>query len=110
MIARDQTAKAISTFSSLRSQNAGSIGYQWHNSQDKRVAGNPNGLYPDVNPKSKYHGDHWDREDKYYLWNKTSGDIPIAPDGKKFKQPPPDGNPGMPINCRCFAESIFEED
>lgn len=110
LIARDQTSKAVSTFSSLRSQNAGSIGYKWHNSQDKRVAGNPNGLYPKVDPKSKYHGNHWDREDKYYLWNKTSGKIPIAPDGKKFKQPLPDGSPGMAIACRCFAEPVFLED
>ena len=43
-------------------------------------------------PKSKYHGNHWDREGKVYEWN----------------NPPPDGNPGMPINCRCYAEPIFD--
>lgn len=94
LIARDQTSKAISTFSRLRYENLGSKKYIWRNVKDRRVAGNPNGLYPKVDPKSKYHGDHWKREGKIFSWD----------------QPPPDGHPGMPINCRCFAEPIFEDD
>lgn len=92
LIARDQSMKSVSTFTRLRFQNLGSKKYIWHNSRDKRVAGNPNGLYPDVDPKSKVHGDHWKREGKTFEWD----------------NPPPDGNPGMGINCRCYAEPIFE--
>lgn len=31
-------------------------------------------------------------------------------DGREFKwsQPPPDGHPGEPIQCRCFAEPVFD--
>ena len=92
LIARDQSAKAVSTFTQLRYENLGCKRYIWRNAQDRRVAGNPNGLYPDPDPKSKYHGNHWDREGKIYEWD----------------NPPPDGNPGMPINCRCYAEPIFD--
>lgn len=92
LIARDQSAKAVSTFTQMRYQNLGCTKYIWRNAQDRRVAGNPNGLYPDPDPKSKYHGNHWDREGKVYEWT----------------NPPPDGNPGMPINCRCYAEPIFD--
>lgn len=92
LIARDQSAKAVSTFTQMRYENLGCKKYIWRNAQDKRVAGNPSGLYPDPDPKSKYHGNHWDREGKVYYWD----------------NPPPDGNPGMPINCRCYAEPIFD--
>lgn len=92
LIARDQSAKAVSTFTQMRYENLGCRKYIWRNSQDRRVAGNPNGLYPDPDPKSKYHGNHWDREGKVFEWN----------------NPPPDGNPGMAINCRCYAEPIFD--
>lgn len=94
LIARDQSQKAVSTFTRLRFQNLGSVKYIWRNSRDKRVAGNPSGLYPKVDPKSKYHGNHWKREGKVFEW----------------KNPPPDGNPGEPINCRCYAEPIFDID
>lgn len=106
LVARDQTQKAISTYSHMRMQNVGVIGYQWHNSRDKRVAGNPHGLYPNVDPRSKFHGDHWEREGKYYLFHPMKNP-PKAPDGKPFRQPPPDGAPGMSINCRCFAEPVL---
>lgn len=92
LIARDQSAKAVSTFTQLRYQNLGCEKYIWRNSGDRRVAGNPNGLYPDPNPKSTAHGNHWDREGKVFFW----------------KKPPPDGHPGMAINCRCFAEPVFD--
>ena len=92
LIARDQSAKAVSTFTQMRYENLGCRKYIWRNARDRRVAGNPNGLYPDPDPKSKYHGNHWDREGKVYEWNNH----------------PPDGNPGMPINCRCYAEPIFD--
>lgn len=92
LIARDQSAKAVSTFTQMRYQNLGCEKYIWRNSKDKRVAGNPSGLYPNPDPKSQYHGNHWTREGKVFYWN----------------DPPPDGNPGMAINCRCYAEPIFE--
>lgn len=93
LIARDQSAKAVSTFTQMRYENLGCTRYIWRNSRDRRVAGNPNGLYPNPDPQSKYHGNHWDREGKIFYWN----------------NPPPDGHPGMGINCRCYAEPIFDD-
>ena len=101
LIARDQSNKIHSRVVKERSQAAGSIGYRWHNMKDRRVRGNPAGLYPD----SKY--DHWEREGEYYLWEPSSNP-PTAPNGKKFKQPPKDGAPGESVNCRCYAEPVFE--
>lgn len=94
LIARDQSTKSVSVFNRLRFTNLGSQKYVWRNSKDKRVAGNPNGLYPNVDPNSKFHGNHWVREGKEFDWNK----------------PPKDGHPGEAINCRCWAEPIFDLD
>lgn len=117
LIARDQTMKAMSTFTQLRLQNIGFDFYIWRNSGDGRVAGNPRGIngndrlskdkltytraegkyfyqgHPNTD-RSKYHGNHWDREGKYFSW----------------LIPPPDGNPGMGINCRCYAEPAYFTD
>ena len=72
------------------------------------MAGNPSGLYPEVEKNSKYHGDHWERQGKYYLFEKMAS-APKAPDGKAFRQPPPDGSPGMAINCRCYADPVIPD-
>ena len=51
---------------------------------------------------------------KAYTWRTVGDDLVReeheARDGKDFKfaQPPPDGNPGEPPNCRCSAELIVE--
>lgn len=50
-----------------------------------------------------------------YIW-RTVSDNRVreeheARDGKKFKweDPPEDGHPGIPINCRCYAEPVLDE-
>lgn len=105
LIARDQSNKLHGAVAKIRAQGTGSIGYEWNNARDTRVRGNPAGKYPDV-PKSR---NHWDREGKYYLWEPMSKP-PIAPDGKPFRQPPVDGQPGAAINCRCFAAPVWIEE
>ena len=87
LIARDQTAKLVTSLNATRQQEAGIEGYIWRNQGDIRVVGNPSGLYPKGNPQ---HQDHWQREGKVFKWS----------------EPPPDGHPGQAINCRCFAEPI----
>lgn len=51
-----------------------------------------------------------------YTW-RTVGDSDVRPDhrardGKRFRydNPPPDGPPGTPWGCRCFAEPYFPPD
>ena len=99
-IARDQTATISGKLNEVRSTNLGSVGYKWINSRDRRVRGNPSGLYPNAP------FDHWDRGGEYYLWRPMKN-APKAPNGKKFKQPPEDGNPGQPIGCRCTAIPVI---
>ena len=95
-IARDQTATISGKLNERRSKNLDSMGYKWITSGDRRVRGNPSGLYPNAP------FDHWDRNGEYFLWTKSSKKI-ISPNGKPFRQPPEDGNPGQPIGCRCTA-------
>ena len=88
-IARDQTSDLVSDLNQIRQQEVGIEGYLWRNSQDIRVVGRPGGTYPTGNRR---HMDHWTREGKFYRWD----------------DPPSDGHPGKPINCRCFAEPVIE--
>lgn len=87
LIARDQVSKLNGQITKARQQEAGIEKYRWRTSLDERVRGRPGGRYP----RSRYN--HWTREGKIFSWNK----------------PPPDGHPGMPIQCRCTAEPVFEE-
>ena len=86
-IAVDQVGKLNSKLTENRQVDLGINKYIWRNMQDRRVRGNPIGLYPN----SKYN--HWSREGKMYSWD----------------SPPADGHPGYPIRCRCFAEPVFED-
>lgn len=88
-IARDQTASLTSSITEQRNKEAGMGRYIWRNQQDRRVVGNPSGLYP---RPTKAHGDHWHREGKEFSWSK----------------PPRDGHPGKPINCRCFSQPVVD--
>ncbi len=85
LIARDQTSKLNSVFTQIRAQNMGSEEYIWRNMKDKRVRGNPSGLYP----YAKY--DHWDYGGQTFRWD----------------NPPDGGHPGTAVNCRCYARVIL---
>lgn len=84
-IARDQTAKLTGDLNQARQEDNGIEEYTWHNAQDRRVVGNPSGLYPKGN---RVHGNHWVREGQTFSWTK----------------PPEDGHPGHAPNCRCYAK------
>lgn len=84
-IARDQTAKLTGDLNQARQEDNGIEEYTWHNAQDRRVVGNPAGLYPKGN---RVHGNHWKREGETFSWAK----------------PPEDGHPGHAPNCRCYAK------
>lgn len=86
LIARDQTAKLNGQISERRQQQVGVKQYRWRTSMDERVRGNPDGKYPNSRPS------HWAREGKVFNWS----------------DPPEDGHPGQPINCRCTPEPILD--
>lgn len=87
VIARDQTMKLYGELNQVRQEELGVDGYIWRTSLDERVRGNPSGRYPNADPS------HWDREGVKFSWD----------------DPPEDGHPGFPIQCRCWAEPNLEE-
>lgn len=86
LIARDQAGSFNGSLNRIRQQAMGVTQYQWSTSLDERVRGNPGGKYPNARPS------HWGREGKTFKWS----------------DPPSDGHPGQPINCRCTARAIIE--
>ncbi|MCP4051065.1 MAG: hypothetical protein GY730_10215 [bacterium] len=85
LIARDQVGKLNSQLTQLRQQSVGVKKYIWRTVGDERVRGNPGGQFPHATPS------HFSREGKKFNWS----------------EPPSDGHPGQPIQCRCYAEPIL---
>ena len=89
LIARDQVNKLNGQLTEIRQTSAGVKKYIWRTVRDTRVRGTPGtpsaGLPLDFN--------HFKREGEEFSWN----------------DPPADGHPGEPINCRCFAEPVLED-
>ena len=86
LIARDQAAKFNGNLNRIRQQEAGVTDYIWWTVHDERVRGNPDGKYPNAKPS------HWARHGKQFA----------------YEDPPSDGNPGEPINCRCIARPVLK--
>lgn len=89
LISVDQTQKMHCVVTQTRQTSLGIEEYFWRTANDQRVVGNPTGLYPEGNPK---HMNHYIRNGKKYRWD----------------DPPPDGHPGWPIRCRCYAEPVID--
>ena len=86
LIARDQMASWNAELNKTRQQQLGIKEYIWSTSMDERVRGRPKdegGKYPNAKPS------HWAREGDTFKWS----------------DPPSDGHPGEPINCRCIARA-----
>jgi hypothetical protein len=87
LVTRTQVSRAITAESIARFKQAGLTHYVWRTSEDERVVGNPQGLYPKGNPG---HENHYRRNGKVFA----------------FDNPPDDGHPGVPYNCRCVMLAI----
>lgn len=91
----------------------GAFGYIWKNQQDLRVVGNPHGIYPIVKDPIM-HGNHWNRQDKLYLYQDAPSKIKqeLKKRGIKFELDSDllDGSPGEPYGCRCYRINIFNLD
>lgn len=100
----------MADFNKILANQYQAIAFIWRGREDLKEAGNPeNGIK--VDPLSKWHGDHWARNNKLYFykgsWAIKHGLINIK--SRKFKWAIfPDGLPGEPINCRCWAYNIYE--
>lgn len=104
-ILQDQTRKLTASLDDILAKENGAIGGIWHNRGDKRVVGNPQGLYP--NGSTKAHGDHWEREGVFYTFKDSWGykkgyiDAPIYENLE-------DGGVGKAIGCRCWLQYIYD--
>lgn len=85
-IARTEVARATASFNQARSQQAGSSGYRWRNSGDGAVR----------DSHKMWKGKKL--EGQYFRWDSP----PTLDDGTI-------GHPGTFVNCRCYAESEFDE-
>lgn len=83
IIARDQTSKAIESFSMARARDLGFTHYQWQTSRDERV--------------SKGKGGHKQLDGRIYAYDSPSAII----DSYNNK-----GHPAQRVNCRCVAVAI----
>lgn len=85
-IARTEVARSNASFNQARSTSAGSTQYKWRNSGDGAVR----------DSHKIYKGKRL--EGMVFSWDSP----PTLDDGMK-------GHPGTFPNCRCYAESIFDE-
>jgi len=109
LIARDQMEKLNSQYTQKRQTEAGVEWYFWSTMLDRRVRGNPGGLYP--TPVSS----HWALEGKVCSWNDSTiyaDSIEDARNGnwkKRSSIGATQSHPGWDINCRCFGSAIFDD-
>lgn len=94
-IARDQTLKLYGQIQEQRQTAAGIEEYTWSTSQDERVRGNPDGLYP--NSQS----DHFHLEGTVQRWD--SAPVVDAKTGRT-------AHPGADFQCRCAAIPILPDE
>lgn len=93
-IARDQTLKLYGQIQEQRQTAAGIEEYTWSTSEDERVRGNPDGLYP--NSQS----DHFHLEGTVQRWD--SAPVVDAKTGRT-------AHPGADFQCRCAAIPILPD-
>lgn len=109
---KDQLNKMVAHFDKEVSEfYGGALAFQWHTMHDKRVVGDPAGLYPKAqNPR--VHGDHFERAGKWYY--NPSKRNELLKNGAKLGAfagsytDIPDGMPGIPIGCRCYAYYVYD--
>lgn len=108
LIARDQTSKLWGNLNEKRQTNAGIELYRWRTAEDERVRGTPGGTYPDARPS------HFVMDGKYCSWKDPTvyaETLEEAMAGKWRLRTSIGGaleHPGQPINCRCYAEAVFQ--
>lgn len=81
LIARDQTSKLNSSFNRIRQTSIGIKRFQWQTAEDDDVRDS-----------------HYDLDGEVFDWD----DLPIV-DGETAA-------PGEPINCRCVASPVMDDD
>ena len=106
LIARDQSSKLIGRVNQARQQSIGVEMYRWRTIKDRRVVGNPGGLYPVGN---QVHGNHYKMEGQICSWSDSTV---LTRDGGatwvKRDDDMPKTHPGGDLQCRCHPEPIID--
>lgn len=91
LVARDQTGKLYGQINATRQKSIGVKRFIWRTVSDRRVRGTPGGAFPNATPS------HYARDGEVFAYSdprfKSSGD----------------GIPGVPIQCRCYAEPVLDD-
>lgn len=103
-VIEDQTRKMLASFDDLIAKENGAIGGFWKNRKDKRVVGNPKGLYPKGN---RAHNDHWNREDQFYILKNSWAYKQKLVTGNIYEDLE-DGGVGVAIGCRCRLVYVYD--
>ena len=102
-ILRDQSRKLNASLNFALADLNNCVGAFWHTMHDKRVVGNPNGLYPKGN---SMHNDHYKRDGKFFVfknsWAYKNGYVK----GEIYDNLE-DGGVGVAINCRCNLGFVY---
>jgi SPP1 gp7 family putative phage head morphogenesis protein len=93
VIARDQVGKFYAATNHARQREMGVDRFVWRTVGDERVRGTPGGKYPDADPSHfELDGDEYDYDD--------------PPNAGPYGEP---ALPGEAIQCRCYAEPVFDD-
>lgn len=108
---KDQLNKMVSHFDrEISEYYGGALAFQWNTMGDKRVVGDPAGLYPKAYNKET-HGNHYARAGKWYYNPSKKAFLQKHTHISKFADSYngiTDGMPGIPIGCRCYAYYIYD--
>lgn len=106
-VIKDQSNKLSAALDEITASQGGAFAMIWKTRNDKRVVGNPSGLYPKGAP---IHGNHYVRNNKLFLlknsWALKEGYIKKTK-GVEYLEDLPDGKPSDAIGCRCFRIDIY---
>jgi hypothetical protein len=110
LIARDQTMKLYGDLAEKRQTSAGLSLYIWRTMEDERVVGTPGGKWPIGSDK---HRNHWKMNGLVCRWDDAtvyadSVSDALAGKWKKRTSEMPALHPGKEIQCRCYAEPVFD--
>lgn len=106
-VIKDQSNKLSASMDEITATEGGAFAMIWKTRNDKRVVGNPSGLYPKGAP---IHGNHYIRNNKLFLlkgsWALKEGYIKKTKE-VEYLEDVPDGYPGQAIGCRCYRIDIY---
>jgi len=100
-IARDSTGDLSSRLQQTMAEEAGIEAYEWYTKGDKKVRGNPRGLYP----KSKY--SHYKMNGVWRRWSDGKISTNGGKSWRKIQGREEPEHVGRANNCRCTGSPIF---